>query len=77
VTLNRKIQLVAAILLGACVGAAMAGRLSFGETQSDKAERATVFTDTSGVCVSDYCGCFEDLSRSRLLTNSANRSATH
>jgi hypothetical protein len=66
---SRKLQVVVAVVLGAAIGAALAGQLSANNScSSDEREGATGLVDTSGVCASDYCGCFEDLSRSRVLT---------
>ena len=67
--LTRKLQVGAAVLLGAAVGAALASQLAHNSRSSDEGDGATGLVDTSGVCASDYCGCFEDLSRSCVLTS--------
>jgi hypothetical protein len=65
----RKLQVFATVILGIGVGAALAAHFSpNGRCDSSHSETASGLTDTSGVCASDYCGCFEDLSRSQVLT---------
>ena len=76
-TRSGKLQTIAAIALGAAAGVAVAGHFSRDEAASSgEPDSKNVFVDTSGVCSSEYCGCFEDLSRSRMLTNMATSMAS-
>jgi hypothetical protein len=71
-SLIRKLQVLATVVLGIGVGAALAAHFSINECcNSSQGESASGLNDTSGVCASEYCGCFEDLSRSRVLTSVA------
>jgi hypothetical protein len=68
-SLSRTIQVIAAVVLGVGAGAALASHFTASTcSSSPRSESANSLTDTSGICASDYCGCFEDLSRSQVLT---------
>jgi hypothetical protein len=76
-TRTGKLPTIVALVLGAAAGVAVAGHFSRDSAiSSSKPETKSVFVDTSGVCSFDYCGCFEEVSRSRMLTSSASSSAS-
>jgi hypothetical protein len=76
-THKQTIRLIAAVVLGAGIGAALANQSATNAQTTSDTNSANALVDTSGVCISDYCGCFEDLSRSRMLTDPSKASVAH